>query len=164
MIRTFTIAAALLGAIALVQAQAPTGQPPADRPAVQPPAAPQPPQQRPTESSDKTDKVTVTGCLKPGTAAGTWALENVQMAPAAEAGAQAKPAETPKGTVGAAGAKKTYNLIVKAGEDPKAHTNHKIEVTGTVSQAGSTPGATAGAAAQQTFTVDSLKMVSATCP
>jgi hypothetical protein len=170
MVRSTTIAtigAALLGGIVLIQGQAPAGQPPAAPPSVQQPAAQQPSQQKPPQPSEKAEtKVTVAGCLKPGTLPGSWTLENVEMASAAPAGAETKPGE--KGTAGTAGTKKTYTLSVKPGEDLKAHTNHKIEVTGTVSQASTapstTPGAVQGVTPPQTFNMESFKMVSATCP
>jgi hypothetical protein len=163
----------LVGAMAMVGAQAPAGQAPAERPAVQQPAQP-PSQERPAQASEpqrsaqpseKTDAdVTVAGCLKPGTATGSWMLENAEMASAAPVGG--KPGEAAKGTTGAASVKKTYSLLIKAADDLKGHANHKIEVTGTISQAGGTPPAAAAAASAsaQQFNVKSFKMVSATCP
>jgi hypothetical protein len=59
----------------------------------------------------------------------------------------------------------------------KAHANHKVELVGTLSPAkstmqtpsasappSSTPGAATAQMARQQFSVQSLKMVSATCP
>jgi hypothetical protein len=64
-----------------------------------------------------------------------------------------------------------------SGVNLKAHANHKVELVGTVSPAkgmaetpsasappSSTPGAATAQAARQQFSVQSLKMVSATCP
>ena len=127
-----------------IAAQAPAGQEPTQKPTA-PPAA----------SSSAANKVTYTGCLKPGTAADTWLLENAETSSKSAATA----------TSGAA-SKTTLNLTVKPSENIKPHANHKIEVTGTVAPA-SASGAAAGAASsapRQNFTVESFKMVSATCP
>jgi hypothetical protein len=80
---------------------------------------------------------------------------------------------------------KSYALIAKSSPDLGKHLNHKISVTGTVAPtrsstaAGSTPAprstspgggygapssATASAQPTETVTVQSFKMVSATCP
>jgi hypothetical protein len=114
--------------------------------------------------------VTYTGCVKPGTTAGTWVLENAEAA--------ARPGASSPGTVGTSGTAKTTTLDLDpaATVNLKAHANHKVELVGTVSPAkgttqtpsasappSSTPGAAAATAHQQ-FSVQSLKMVSATCP
>jgi hypothetical protein len=119
------------------------------------------------------DKVTYTGCVKPGTAADTWTLENAQVA--AKAGA-ASPS-----TVGTSGTGTTLNLDPAATVNLKAHANHKVEVVGTLKPAAGAAGSSAGASAtaggasstagaggssasRQQFSVESVKMVSATCP
>ena len=104
----------------------------------QQPAAQQP-APAPASPATAASKVTYSGCLKPGTAAGSWALENAEIP--SMASAQAKPGDSPVGTSGAA--MKAFNLSTK--EDLKAHANHKIEVTGTVSQ----PSASASAPARR---------------
>jgi len=132
-----------------IAAQAPAA-PPAGQEPTQKPTAP------PAASSSTASKVTYTGCLKPGTAADTWMLENAETA--------SKSATT--ATSGAA-SKTTLNLTVKPSENIKPHANHKIEVTGTIGPASASGGAAAGAASsapRQSFTVESFKMVSATCP
>ena len=143
-----TVAPVFVAAIAVVGAQAPASQ--------------QPTTQKPAAAGNK---VTVSGCLKPGTTAGTWTLDNAEMASAASA---QKPAGASSGTAGTAGAKQTYTLVAKAGQDLKPHANHKIEVTGTVDKASETPRGTSGAAggtmAKQELNVESFKMVAATCP
>jgi hypothetical protein len=174
MTRLLTLVLAILCAAGIVMAQAPAGdQRPGDQPAAQapPPSSPQPAspaQQAPSPSSSKTastaDKVTYTGCLKPGTTAGTWVLENAQAASAS--GAAASSTDRAVGTAGAS--KETFNLTVKPSDNLTPHANHKIEVTGTTSPAIATsmsPGAAAPstAAPKQNFTVDSFKMVSASC-
>ncbi len=161
MVRSSVCVLALLCAAAVVAAQTPAQQPPAapqpktQQPAQQPPAPPPQPAQA--------NKVTYTGCLKPGATAESWTLENADMASAASA--TAKPGEGTVGTSGTAGSKTIFNLSAKAGENLKPHTNHKIEVVGTVSQA-SPSGAASGATStpRQTLNVESFKMVSATCP
>jgi len=178
MVRTLSFALAILCATAVVIAaqvptQVPAGDPPtATQPSSPPPSAQQPPQ-RPTAEPNQasaTNKVTYTGCLKPGATAESWTLENAEMASTATA--QARPGENPVSTSGAAATKRTFNLSPKAGDDIKPHANHKIEVIGTLNPAstsgaasGAAPGQTpSGAGARQTFNVESFKMVSATCP
>ncbi len=128
----------------------------------QTPAAPQDQQQKPaapsSQSSASAGKVTYTGCLKPGTAADSWTLENAEMASAA--GTTKAPGAT--ATSGAA-SKTTLGLTVKPSENLKPHANHKIEVTGTVAPAASASSAAAGGP-RQNLTVESVKMVAATCP
>ena len=175
----YAMPAAFCLAAALVTAQAPAGDKPADsRPSTQQPAGAQP--ATPSQSSAMAgNKVTYTGCIKPGTADGTWTLENAQVAGKADASSS---------TVGTSGTPGTaFNLDPAATVNLKAHANHKVELVGTLAPAkaagagasstagASTPGAgapgasaTAGAsgssAARQQFSVESLKMVSATCP
>jgi hypothetical protein len=158
MMRTLTFTLVMCSAVAIVAAQAPGDQP---KPAADPPTAQQatsPPSPAQTAAT-VSNKVIYAGCLKPGTASGTWKLENAEMP--STVSAQANPGDIPVGTSGAASMKRTFNLSTKAGVDLKAHENHKIEVTGTVSQASA---AAAGTAPQQTLSVESFKMVSATCP
>jgi hypothetical protein len=156
----------------------------------QPPQAPgqpsqqQPPPAVPTAQTTPSAKVTYTGCLKPGTTADSWTLESAELASATGAIAQSPTPDDvaagiaqPIGTSGA-GAKTTFGLNVKPAQNLTPHANHKIQVVGTLSPAagatapGTTPGtAAAGAAStttttvpRQNLTVESFKMVSATCP
>lgn len=172
MVRSLGFVLAVLCAGAVVAAQAPAQEPPtqypttqqpAGQPAQKPPAPPAPPTQ-----TAQVNKVSYTGCLKPGATAESWTLENAEMASAA--GAPAKSGEGAVGTSGAAGSKMIFNLSAKPTENLKPHANHKIEVVGTVSKAGASraasgaePGA-AGTPPRQTLNVESFKMVSATCP
>ena len=153
----FTIPAMVCLAAALVTAQAPAGDKPApERPAAQQPATPSAPPA--PSASAAANKVTYTGCVKPGTSADSWILEN----------AEAQKAGGAPSTVGTSGTPKmTLNLSPAATVDLKPHANHKVEVTGTVSAAkpsADAPAAGAAGAARQQFSVDSVKMVSATCP
>jgi hypothetical protein len=104
-----------------------------------------------------------------------WTLENAEIASTAgtSATASGSTATAPggTGTAGAAGSKMALGLTVKGTENLKPHTNHKIQVVGVVN-----PSATAatgsGVAAsgattagpRQNLTVESFKMVSASCP
>jgi hypothetical protein len=137
----FALIAAMVCTLSIVAAQtpAPAGQ---DAPRPGAPAA---------QSASSAGKVTYTGCLKPGTAADTWQLENAEVA--AAGGAKAE------GATATSGAKQTLSLSVKPTENIKPHANHKIEVTGTMGKASG-----AAASATPTFNVESFKMVAATCP
>ena len=152
-------------AAAVVTAQAPAERPSpaAEQPAAQQPATPrQTTPARPAEpSAAAANKVTYTGCVKPGTATDTWILENAEVAQRAGASAPS--------TVGTSGTgKMTFNLDPAATVNLKAHANHKVEVVGLLSpakaDASSASAAGAGSAPRQQFSVESLKMVSATCP
>jgi hypothetical protein len=177
MVRSLTFLPAMMCAAAIVAAQTPTQYPPATNP----PAAGQPPtvSQQPSESSGPmttANTVTYSGCVKPGATAGTWILDNADLTPKAGMAGQASssaPRQTGQSTVGTSGMMKTtLNLTAKPGTDLKAHANHKVEVTGTLAPA--TAAAPSGPAAGQPsssaasthreFTVESLKMVSSTCP
>jgi hypothetical protein len=160
MTRTFYAIPAMLcltAAVAMAQADKPANPPAAPQPGAQQPAPK--PSAPPASSTSAANKVTYTGCVKPGTGTDSWVLEN------AEASAKAGAAS---GTVGTSGTSKmTLNLDPAASVDLKPHANHKVEVTGSISPAkpgaaASTPAA--GAAARQDFSVESVKMVSATCP
>lgn len=151
---------ALLCGVAIVAAQAPAQQPPSptEKPAVQAPTEKPAGQAQPSGN-----KVTLTGCVAPGAAAGTWTLNNAQMG--SGAGAKAEP-----GAAGTAGAKQTYNLIAKpGGADLKTHASQQVEVTGTLSPAAGAAGGAAGEkpaagpVAKQNLNIESIKMVSATC-
>jgi len=139
-----------------------TAQAPADPPAA-PPAAQQPttakPSTPPGASASAANKVTYTGCVKPGTSPGSWVLENAEAAQKAGASAPS--------TVGTSGTSKvTLNLEPVSTVNITPHANHKVEVVGTVSPAksGADAPAAGATAPRQQFSVESLKMVSATCP
>ena len=150
----YAVPAMLCLTAAITMAQAPAGDKPApEKPAAQQPATPSTPPA--PAASAATNKITYTGCVKPGTTADSWILEN----------AEAQKAGAPPSSVGTSGtAKATLNLSPAATVDLKPHANHKVEVTGTVSAAKPSADAPAGGAARQQFSVDSVKMVSATCP
>lgn len=144
-------------AVAAAQADKPANPPAAPPPAAQEPATPKP-SAPPAASTSAANKVTYTGCVKPGTGTDSWVLENAEAA--------AKPGAAPS-TVGTSGTSKmTLNLDPAASVNLKPHANHKVEVTGSISPAkpGASASPAAGATARQDFSVESVKMVSATCP
>jgi hypothetical protein len=174
MIRSlYAVPAMLCVAAALVTAQAPAEDRPAgNAPAAEQQPAAQQPGAQPTTSTSSMDKVTYVGCIKPGTTSGTWILENAEVAPRAGAPASSS---TAVGTSGAT--KTTFNLDPAATVNLKSHANHKVELVGILSApksgaaaapstpaGGATTTTTTGTAARQQFSVESLKMVSATCP
>lgn len=165
----YALPAMLCLAAAMVTAQAPAGdKPAAEQPTAQQPTTPRPTTPpstaqepaRPAEMAAKAaGKVTYTGCVKPGTAAGSWILENAEVQRAGGASAPS--------AVGTSGASKmTLNLDPAATVNLTPHANHKVEVVGIAApaKAGDTPSASAAGAAAAKFSVESVKMVSATCP
>jgi hypothetical protein len=162
MIRSFYAILAMLCVTAVVAtAQAPAGDKPAgNAPAAdQQPAAQQPTTPRPSspaqEPASAANKVTYTGCVKSGATAGTWILESAEVAP--------KPGAAP-GAVGTSGAKTTLSLQPAASVNLTPHANHKVEVVGMLAKPKASSPSAPGAKAEQEFSVESLKMVSATCP
>jgi hypothetical protein len=144
--RWLTFVPALLCAGALVTAQTPAQE----KPAGGPPPATQAPATPPAAKESAAGKVTYSGCVKPGSAPGSWILENAELS---------KPGGEP--SVAKSGASKmTLALNAKSGTDLKPHANHRVEIVGTVAPAK----AGGGDAPKQELTVDSLKMVSTTCP
>ena len=156
-------------------AQQPTTPRPANPPSAQPARPADPSAQvpaRPAEPSSMSsaNRVTYTGCIKPGTTTGTFVLDNAELA--------TRPGASSPGTVGTSGAKTmSFDLEPAASVNLKAHANHKVELVGTLSDAkgtaeappsaappSSAPGAATAHAARQQFNVQSLKMVSSTCP
>lgn len=155
----YAVPAMLCLTAAIVTAQVPADPPAAPQPAAQQPTTPKP-ATPPASSASATNKATYTGCVKPGTSAGTWILENAEAAQ--KAGASAP------GTVGTSGmSKTTFNLEPASSVNLTPHANHKVEIVGTLSPAKSGADASSAASAQtprQQFSVESVKMVSATCP
>jgi hypothetical protein len=142
-------------------AQTPTSQPPA------------------SSSAQKDDKaVTVTGCLKAGSTAGTYELTNAKMGSSSGSSATGT-----SGAAGAAGsASASAGQTIKLTGDPSGaklsdHVGHTVQVTGKIAGAGSSTSGTsgtgagagtgtsgtAGSSAAKTLDVDSVKMVSSSC-
>jgi hypothetical protein len=149
MLSKLILATGIMGATAILGAQAPSQQPPVDRPANQP--------------ATEANKVTLSGCVKPGTSADAFILTNAVITPPA-------PGRETAPTTGTTGSTKSYNIVAKPGEELSKHVNHKVEVTGTVS-ASRSPGASAPTTASpagdqptDTVTVQSFKMVAMACP
>ena len=155
----YAVPAMLVLTAAVISAQAPAApaNPPADQPAAQQPTTPKP--STPSASATAANKVTYTGCVKPGTTSGSWILENAEVA--------SKAGSAP-GTVGTSGTSKTtFNLEPAATVNLTPHANHKVELVGTLSPAKPADAASSAAsssAPRQQFSVESMKMVSATCP
>ena len=189
---TLCLAAAVVTAQAPAGDKPASNPPATQQPAGQPPAGQQPSTGRPTTSSPSSqqpsstmagNKVTYVGCIKPGTSTGTWVLENAEAQKAGATGSGAA-ATSGKSTM-------TLNLDPAATVNLKAHANHKVEIVGTMSSGSgvtaaagakggeaaagvtgptgardeaATRGAAGGHTAGHNFSVESLKMVSATCP
>ena len=180
------IPATLCLAAAVVTAQAPAG----DKPASNPPATQQPAAQPPAMAGNK---ITYVGCVKPGTSSGTWVLENAEAQKAGATGSGAvgtsggstmtlhlDPAATVNlkahanhkvEIVGMMSTGATAAAGPKGGEAAAGVTGPTSATgeTGTPGAAGGTgaTGGTGAAGAQASghhFSVESLKMVSATCP
>lgn len=152
-------------------ATTPDRQPPSTQ---APPATPPPTQAPPTSTqagratADK--KVTYSGCIErqPASAA---AVTGAPTMPFVLTNASAAGAGAPVATSGAAGAaaagKASYRLDgTESTLTP--HVGHKVEITGTVEEQRPASGAAGGASAANapagTLKVDSVKMVSTTCP
>jgi hypothetical protein len=136
-------------------------------------AAQTPTSQPPASSSQKDDKtVTVTGCLKAGSTAGTYELTNAKMGSGSSSSATGT-----SGAAGAAGSSAAAGKTIKLTGEPTGtkladHVGHTVQVTGTVAAAGGSASGASGTAgtagssassAGQTLDVDSVKMVSSTC-
>jgi hypothetical protein len=147
--------------------QAPSTQAP---PATPPPATQAPPTSTQAGRATADKKVTFSGCIErqPASAAAVTGAPSMpfMLTNAAAAGAGA-PVATSGSGAGAASAKASYRLDgTESTLTP--HVGHKVEITGTVEE--SRPAAAAGGASASanapagTLKVDSVKMVSTTCP
>ena len=182
----YAIPATLCLAAAVVTAQAPAGEKPASNPATQ-----QPPPQQPS-STMTGNKITYVGCIKPGASTGTWVLETAEAQKAGATGSGAVGTSGKSTTTLNLDPAATVNLKAHANHkveivgtmstgpgdaaaaEPKGG-EAAAGVTGPTDAKGEAPTtaggpATGGIAAGGTrasghhFSVESLKMVSATCP
>jgi hypothetical protein len=134
-------------------------------------------QDTPKPQTTTKDTISVSGCLQAGTTPDTFMLSNVT---------QTATASTATGTAGSAtasasattGAKSTdtkYELVASGTVNLKPHVGHKVEITGTPSDAKGTTGTTGstpstatssatGAAPAKKITVTAVKHVAASCP
>ena len=153
-----------------------------DRPDRQPPSTQAPPTTPPTpqtppasaqagrSTADK--KVTYSGCIErqPASAAAVTGAPTMpfMLTNASAAGAGAPVATSGTGAGAAAGPKASYRLDgTETTLTP--HVGHKVEITGTLDEQRPGAGAAAGASSASnapagTLKVDSVKMVSTTCP
>jgi hypothetical protein len=112
----------------------------------------------------KPDAVTVTGCVAEGSG-GHFMLNNATMSHDMKSGS----AMSGSGAAAAGAASSTANTasyMLMGGENLKAHVGHKVEVTGSLGLAKpdeKSAGAMKDTKAQE-LKVQSVKMVSATCP
>jgi hypothetical protein len=115
--------------------------------------------------------VTVTGCVAKGTEVGTYTLTSAKTAE----DLASSPSPTTAGTAGTAGTEKSASMEHSAsyrlkGEDLSAFVGQQVEVTGTTgddkrTDKGASTGTTATVKeARSTVTVQSVKMLSSTCP
>jgi hypothetical protein len=143
-----TLTGACVAAFAAMALTASAQQPAPQTPPPQPTPAP--------SASVKLDKdVTLTGCIKAGTAPGAFELTNIKKG----AGSATEPSAAKDAKI---------MLSAAAGADLASHVGHTVEVTGTwgAAAAAAPPSATAPAGeakAGKSLTVSNVKMVSATC-
>ena len=144
----------------------PDRQPPSTQaPPAAPPATPAPPTSTQAGRATADKKVTFSGCIErqPASAAAVTGAPTMPfMLTNASAGASA-----PVATSGAASASKVSYRLDGTESTLTPHVGHKVEITGTVEErpASAAGGASASANAPAgTLKVDSVKMVSTTCP
>jgi len=134
-----------------------------------------------SQKSTKSDTVTVTGCVAEGSG-GHFMLNNATTASDMKGGTTSGTSGSATSAGATSGVTNTASYMLMGGDNLKAHVGHKVEVTGTLSNnsrggamSGGTPsggsgsatsgGAMSGSAANaQELRVQSVKMVSATCP
>ena len=109
MLSKLTLATGILGAAAMLGAQAPSQQLPVNRPANQP--------------ATEANKVTISGCVKPGASADAFILSNAVITPSA-------PGRDTAPTTGTAGSTKSYNIVAEPGGELSKHANHKSRSQG----------------------------------
>jgi len=135
----------------------------------QPPSTQAPPTSTQAGRATADKKVTYSGCIErqPASAAAVTGAPSMpfMLTNASAAGAGA-PVATSGSGAGAASAKASYRLDgTETALTP--HVGHKVEITGTVEEQRPASAAAGGAAANApagTLKVDSVKMVSTTCP
>ena len=157
-----TCAAAALGFALTASAQQPPPQPQPSQPT---PAA-QAPAAAPGEQATK-----LNGCLKAGMTPGTFELatgKKDKMAPTSgDAAAPAQPpasaGQAPAQDAMAKAGSRNVKLIVGSGVDLAAHVNHQVELNGSWQQPMASAAGADATKAGKTFTVTSVKMISATC-
>ena len=164
----YVIPATLCLAAAVVTAQGPAGQQPS--------------------STMAGNKITYVGCVKPGTSTGTWVLENAEARKPAAAGSGAVGTSGKSTTTLSLDPAATVNLKAHAnhkveivgtmssrsgaaaaaepkGGEAEAGVTGPTDAKGEAPTTAGGPGTAAGTRASgQHFSVESLKMVSATCP
>ena len=158
--RTFigTCAAAALGLALTASAQ----QPPQPQP-----SQPTPPAQAPAAAAEHSERATkLSGCLKAGMTPGSFELatgKKDKMAPPADAAGAAPASQAPAQDAMAKATSHNVKLTAGAGVELAAHVNHQVELAGSWQQAMASAAGADAAKSGKTFTVTSVKMISATC-
>jgi hypothetical protein len=132
-----------------------------------------------TASDQKKDTITVNGCLETGDVAGgtvgttgsaTTAGDHFKLTHAmtgtASTSSTTKPSTATSSTTGTSGS--TY-VLEGDSSDLRKHVNHQVEITGRLDMASSSTSTTSSTASStmanaQKLRVESVKMISATCP
>jgi hypothetical protein len=106
-------------------------------------------------------------------AADRFVLQNASIGKGASSGATSSTAQPPTSTAGTAGMAKPSYALEGHESDLRPHAGHQVEITGTLESASSSststtaPAGTTSSTAsstQQKLRVESVKMISATCP
>jgi hypothetical protein len=130
-----------------------------------------------TATSSNANKVTVTGCVQRGSSdapTGTSGTAGASIPDTQFILANATAGTSTAGTSGTSSASSSamtvaprYRLDDDAASKVTPHVGHKVEVTGTIDEAGHSTAATAGAtssgAAAPKLKVDSIRMIASTC-
>ena len=151
-------------------ATTPDRQPPSTQvPPATPPATQAPPTSTNAGRANADKKTTISGCIErqPASAAAVTGAPTMpfMLTNASAAGAGSPVATAGSGAGAAASAKASYRLDgTETTLTP--HVGHKVEITGTLEEQRPASGAAGGAtsATAGTLKVDSVKMVSTTCP
>jgi hypothetical protein len=152
---TFLALAAVVTADAQVQQPRTSSQ--------QPPSTQQPPEEprdTPARAAKQAPTVTLIGCVRSAAAPGGFVLANTDPATA--------PPASPAPATERSAAGTSYSLVTLPSEDLTKHLNHKVEVTGVLGPpAPPSPEASTQKSIVEpvgTITVQSVRMVSASCP
>jgi hypothetical protein len=159
--------ATLIALVAVMSADAPAQQPSTGSQQQPSTGSQQPPEEqrdRTPARGAKDATITVVGCVRSAAAPGGFILANTD--PVADA--RATPTPAPESTRAGVDTGSSYTLVAISGEDLTRHLNHKVEVIGVLGPP--VPPSPDGPATKPlvepvgTITVQSLKMVSASCP
>jgi hypothetical protein len=157
-------AAAALGFALTASAQQPQPQPQ--------PSQPTPAAQAPAATAEPDHASKLNGCLKAGMTPGTFELATGKKDKTAPSSSDAaSPAQPPASTSSQAPTQdamakagtRNVKLVLGSGVDLAAHVNHQVELSGSWQQPMASAAGADATKAGKTFTVTSVKMISATC-